>query len=83
MIKWRKISYNENLDFVDNIIYILPQESGGCSIWYGDEYCIADNFSVQEVIDKLKESNLNIKLPTTEVKTIIENILKENNNELN
>ena len=83
MIEWRKISYNENLALDWYIIYILPQESGGCSIWYGDEYCIADNFSVQEVIDKLKVSDINIKLPTTEVKTIIENILKENNNELN
>lgn len=78
MIEWRKISYNENFPLDMDKVYIIPQESGGCSIWYGDEYCVVNNFSVQELVDKLKVSDINIKLPTTEVKTIIENILKEN-----
>lgn len=78
MIEWKKCSVIDSLPLALDKIYILPQESGGCSIWYGNEYCVVNNFSVQELVDKLKVSDINIKLPTTEVKTLIENILKEN-----
>ena len=79
MIKWRKILYNEDLEFVDNTIYLLPHALSGCEILYGNEYCIAKNFSVQEVIDKLKAVDCDMsELPKTEIKTIITNILKEN-----
>ena len=84
MIEWRKISYNENFPLDMDKVYIIPQESGGCSIYCGDEYCTVNGFSVDELVDRLKFClgfKISAKLSMAEFKTLIENILKENNNE--
>jgi hypothetical protein len=81
-LKWNKFPSPESLAIDWERVFIIPTESGSVMIICADEFCTVDGYSVQELVAKFKEYNCNILwLAKTEIKTTIENILKENNND--
>lgn len=76
MIQWHKSPSSNSFTFVQDQAFIIPIDSGGCQIHYNGEYCTLKEFTVMEVINKLKESTADS--PVTDFKTLLENILKEN-----
>ena len=81
-IEWHKIEFIDGVTLIpSDTIYIIPEECGGCTIFYDDEYCIAPNIGVQEFVDKLKKYNSDVVwLTKGAVKGIIKNLIKDNNN---
>lgn len=83
-IKWQKTPRVQNLALDWERIFILPTESSGCCIYYGDEFCSIEGVSVQELVDKLKAHDdignaLSERIISKDqIKTMIEDILKEN-----
>lgn len=79
MIQWQKsLVCPDGLVYPDGEIFVIPEKSGGCDIWYGDE-CAKLNITVKEFMNKAAkvfDDNIDIsKLTKTEVKAMIENII--------
>jgi hypothetical protein len=80
-LKWKKSTSDNNFEFDWVRIFVMPTESGEVQIYYGDESCVVKNLSVQDIAAKFKAHSNEFSermIFKTEVKTLIENILKEN-----
>lgn len=80
MIEWK--SYSPDNFGVDwDRVFIMQTDfyDNECAIYYGDEYCVINGFSIEELFDKFKDWGCDVPNSSkTEVKTAIEKILKEN-----
>jgi hypothetical protein len=77
-LEWKKFPSHESLAIDWERVFIIPTESGSVMIIYADEFCTVDGYSVQELVAKFNEYNRDtLGLTKTEIKTTIENILKE------
>lgn len=79
--KWKKFTSDNNFVFDWARVFLIPTESGEVQILLGNEYCVVKNLSVQEIAARFK-AHINEfgerMVFNTEIKTLIENILKEN-----
>lgn len=84
MIKWNNLVPAAGLAPDWERVFIVPTESGGCSIFYGDEFCTVEDVGVQELVNKLKAHDdmgnaLSERIISKDqIKIMIEDILKEN-----
>ena len=76
MIKWYKHHVPDGLTCTQDQIFIIPIESGGCQLYCNGEYCIIKEFTMIDLVDRLK--TYEDILQTMDFKIALENILKEN-----
>lgn len=81
MIKWIKLSFPECLAQDPNLIYVVPCDDGS-TIWLNGEYCLIEDVTVQEIIDKFNTIGCtSFQLQKEEIETMIEELKKEKTNE--
>ncbi len=77
--QWKKIRPIDGLVLDFDKVFIIPVESGGCDIYWGDEFCRVNNINVREFVDKLKTyDSAAVWFTKGSFKSVVENVIKEN-----
>ena len=73
--EWKKIPKIEGYIEDWDRIFIVPREANSVIVYYGDWYCIVNNISVQEAVNKLKVLDNGFMATKGAVKSLISNAL--------
>lgn len=73
--EWKKIEPVAGLITQYDTIFFIPTKTGGVKVCYGDEYCIVDDSSVQDIMNKFKYFDGNFMATKGAMKSLIRNVL--------